>query len=90
MALKEIKDYEKLLIDQVVLSVRLIQVNPATSASGQRSFSTARRMKTWICSKMSQERFNNICVLHINKSRLDNLGLVGVANQFIGLNENHQ
>ena len=43
MALKKVKDHEKLLIDQVVLF--------ATSATGEGTFSTSRRMKTGIRSK---------------------------------------
>ena len=40
----------------------LILVNPATSAAGERSFSTARRLKTWLRSRMNQERFSNLTV----------------------------
>lgn len=66
-----------------------MQVNTATSATEERSFSTARWMKTWICSTMNQERFNNVSLLNIHKSRLNNLNLVEVANQFTELNEYH-
>ena len=39
---------EKLpLIPNVVLLVNLLLVNPATSASPERSFSLARRLKSW-------------------------------------------
>ena len=41
---------ERQFIDLVVTLCKLIHVNPATSASGERSFSTARRVKTWLLS----------------------------------------
>ena len=87
-ALKELKKHEKLLIGQVVEVAKLLQVNPATSGTRERSFSTARRIKMWMRSKMSRERFNNVCVLNIHKSRLDKINLVNVANYCIDLNEN--
>ena len=46
-------------------------VNPATSAAGERFFSTARRLKTWLPSRMNQERFSNLTVLNIHKERTD-------------------
>ena len=42
----------------------MIHVNLATSAAGERSFSTARRMKTWLRSRMLQARFNHLAILN--------------------------
>ena len=63
-------------------------VIPAKNATAERSFSTARRLKTWLRSQMVQSRFNDVCILNIHKKRLDDLSLVDIANQFISLNEN--
>ena len=41
-----------LYIKEVITLCKLILVNPATSAAGERSFSTARRLKTWPRSRM--------------------------------------
>ena len=57
--------------------VQLMQLNPATSATWEMSFSTAR-MKTWARLKMNQDY---VCVLNIHKSRLDNLNLVKAVNK---------
>ena len=64
-----------------------MQLNPATSATGEKSFSTAI-MKTSVRLKINQEWFGNVCVLNIHKSRPDNLNLVDAVNQCTDLNKN--
>ena len=89
--LREVQDLqpiERQLIDHVIVVCKLIYVNPATSAIGERSFSTARRIKTWLRSRMLQARFNHLAILDTNKDRFDKLCLVSVANSFVSLNEN--
>jgi len=78
---------EKLLVEGVVTICKLISVNPATSASSERSFSAARRLKTWLRASMTQERFNSIAVLNIHKEKNDELCLLTVANEFVSRNE---
>jgi len=65
-------------------------VNPATSASGERSFSTARRLKTWLRSKMTQERFSNLTILNSHKERTERLSLVDIVNEFADRNDNRK
>ena len=91
--LREVQDLqpiERQLIDHVIVVCKLIYVNPATSAARKRSFSTARRIKTWLRSKMLQARFNHLAILNTHKHRFDKLCLVAVANSFVSLNENHE
>ena len=52
---KCIKLGKRKMINEVIMVCKLIQVNPATSAAGERSFSTAQRLKTWLRSTMTQE-----------------------------------
>ena len=37
---------------------------------------------------MSQQRLNNIMVLHIHKDKTDQFNIIDVANEFAGYNEN--
>ena len=46
--IKELPSPEREMIKEVITLCKLILVNPATSADGERSFSTARRLKTWL------------------------------------------
>ena len=73
LKIKELLNPEREMIKEVITLCKLILVNPATSAAGERSFSTARRLKQWLRSRMNQERFSNLTVLNIHKERTDRL-----------------
>ena len=78
------------LISEVSKLVRLLLVMPATNAGSERSFSALRRIKTYLRSTMSQQRMNNLMLLHIHKSRTDHLNLVDIANDFIVGNDHRK
>ena len=80
--IKELPNPEREMIKEVITLCKLILVNPATSAAGERSFSTARRLKTWLRSRMNQERFSNLTVLNMHKERTDRLSTIDIANEF--------
>ena len=88
--LKELPNEERQLIRHVVTISKLLHVNPATSASGERSFSMARRLKTWLRSKMTQERFNSLAILHSHKCKTDTLNLLDIGNQFVSNENRHR
>ncbi|XP_032880841.1 uncharacterized protein LOC116975625 [Amblyraja radiata] len=85
---KQLDEAQKCLISEVAVLIKLILVNPLAHAVGERSFSTARRLKTWLRSTMSQCRFNNLAILHVHKERTSLLDLVTVANEFVLKNDN--
>ena len=63
----------------------------ATSATPERSFSTMRRLKTWLRSTMSQSRFNSLTLINKNKSTVDGMSLVDIANdEFVSLQPSRQ
>ena len=70
------------IIQNVVKIVKIVLTNGATSATPERSFSMARRLKTWQRSTMSQRRFNSLAILSAHKDILDGLSLVDIANDF--------
>ena len=74
---------ERGLIPNVQILMELIMVNPATSATPERSFSLSRRLKTWQRSTMKQQRFNSLAILHEHKAITDKIDLVKVANAFV-------
>lgn len=71
------------LFSEIAIIVRLILVMPATNAVSERSFSNLRRLKTYLRSRMSQERLNSLMILHTYKEETDKLDLVAVANEFV-------
>ena len=88
--IKQLSEAEKCMMTEIITLRKLSLVNPATSAAGERSFSSARRLKTWLRSTMTQTRFSNLTILNTHKQRTDKLCLIDVANEFAALNENRK
>ena len=88
--LYKLSETAKCMISEIITICKLLLVNPATSAAGERSFSSARRLKTWLRSTMTQTRFSNLTILNTHKQRTDKLCLIDVANEFAALNENRK
>ena len=65
-AFQSLDQCEKCFVSEIVTIFKLILVNPATNAVSERSFSTARRLKTCLRSSMNQIRFNNLATLMIH------------------------
>ena len=56
---------------------------PSTNVASERSFSTMKRLKTYLQSTMGQSRLNHLMVLNVYKEVLDKLDLTTVANEFV-------
>lgn len=70
--------------------VRLLQIYllaPMSAASAERSFSGQRRVKTYLRSTMTETRYSNLMVLHVNKDRTDKLDLEVIAKHFVQKND---
>lgn len=81
---------QRSLIPNITTICKLLLVNPATTATAERSFSLARRIKTWMRSKMLASRFNSLAILHSHKKLTDALNLQDVANEFTSKNESRK
>ena len=87
-AVKSLTYHKRHMITEVNVICKLLLVNPATSATGELSFSMERRVKTWLRANMKQQRFNNVALLHTDKARGDKIRLLDVANEFVQRKEN--
>ena len=56
---------------------------PATNSTSEISFSSLCRVKTYLRNTMSQERLNNLMILHVHKDVTDTLDLKLIADEFI-------
>ena len=61
---------EEKLIQEAQTICKLPPVNPATSVAGERSFSSARHLKTWLLSRMG-----DLAVLNGHKRRTDSVSI---------------
>ena len=71
------------LIPSIINIIKLQAVNPAASATAERTFSFARNLKTWLQSTMLQARFDSLGLLKFHKEQTDNLNLLNVVNEFV-------
>jgi hypothetical protein len=78
---------QQMIIGEVMSLTKLILVMPATNATSERSFSSLRRIKTYLRSTMTQQRLNHLMLLHVHKEKTDSLQLVDVANTFVAESE---
>ena len=74
---------KKVFLSEVGNILKLLLVMPAMNATSERSFSSLRRIKTYLRSTMSQPRLNHLMILHVHKDHTDQLSLVDTANEFI-------
>ena len=74
---------------QVCRIAHINLIMPVTNAASERSFSTMKRVKTYLRSTMGQERLNHLMALNIYKDEVQNLDLKIVANEYFRVND-HQ
>lgn len=80
-------EISKTMLSEVFELLRIYLTVPVTSATAERTFSTMRRLKNYMCTTMTQRRLNHIALLHTHKNRTDNINLKDIAEQFISVNE---
>ena len=73
------QQHQLMMMPNIVNLLKLLLVNPATSATAARSFSLARSLKTWMRSTMLPGRLNAIAILHEHKPLTDRLNLTDIA-----------
>ena len=75
------------MFSEVVKVLKIFLTIPVTTATAERSFSGLRRLKTYLRSTMTQERLNNVMLLHCHKERSDCIDLVEIAKDFTSAND---
>ena len=82
-AFQSLDQCEKCLVSEIVTIFKLILVNPAINAVSERSFSTARRLNTWLRSSMNQ-------IIATHSDRTADIDLDDVASEFTSRNDNRK
>ena len=85
--LKEVDYSQFSLISNTIPICKLILINPATTATAERSFSPARRIKTWMRPNKLALRLNSVLIIYFYKLITDKLDLKAIANEFISNND---
>ena len=71
------------LYPELTKLIRLVLVLPATNACSERSFSAMRRLKTFLRASMTQQRLNNLMMLHIHQGITSQLDPQSIIAQFV-------
>jgi len=73
--LKNMVPAMRAMFPHVEALIRLLLVNPASSATAERSFSSLRRLKTYLRSTCGQRRLNNLAICHVHKHIIDGVNV---------------
>uniref|UniRef100_A0A8W8J9Y5 HAT C-terminal dimerisation domain-containing protein n=1 Tax=Magallana gigas TaxID=29159 RepID=A0A8W8J9Y5_MAGGI len=78
------------LFSEIVTLLRLVLMMPATNATSERTFSSLRRVKTYLRSTKPQERLNHLLILHIHWDATDALDLCAIGNDFVSARDSRK
>ena len=78
--IKVLPSRKKLMIPTFTKLCELMLVNSDSSLTVERSFSTGRRLKTWLRSTMTNQRLNSLVILNAYKTFTDKLDLCKIGN----------
>jgi len=77
----------KAMIPDVMQLLTFYSVCPASTATAECSFSHLRRIKSYLCSTMSQQRLVSLMLLSSYPEMVDNLNIDKLMNEFIIRND---
>ena len=77
------------LFQQAEVLPRLLVI-PVASWESERSFSSFRRLKTWLRSTMTQKRLNNVAMCSVHHNYIDQLNSKDLVNQLVCSSERWQ
>jgi len=70
--LEAIKRCDQDLFSGIHVLLKILITLPATSATAERNFSSLRRVKTWMRSRISEERLNGMALLYAHRDVIIN------------------
>ena len=78
------------LFSEVIKVLRCLLVLPATSCEAERTFSSLRRLKTYLRSTMTQKRLNSVAVCNVHQKVLMSVSIEDIMTDFISLHSGRQ
>ncbi|CAH1119753.1 unnamed protein product [Phaedon cochleariae] len=77
-----LKECNKHLFPYISILLELLCCLPVSVASSERSFSTLRRLKDWIRSRMVQDRLNGLALMHIHRGICSSLNVDDIIQRY--------
>lgn len=75
------------IFPNIYMALSLVCVMPVSVASAERSFSTLKRLKTWLRAATGQERLVGLALLHVHRDI--NINIDEVLNRFAKMKNRH-
>ena len=69
--------------NQIYILIKIPLVSAASSVEAEPSFSTLRRLKTWLRTAMSEILLNTIVICYVHRDDIDNIDLMLLMREFI-------
>ena len=85
--LMTMNSFSQSFLSEVNALLRIYLTVPMATATAERTFSSLRRLKTYLRSTMTQIRLNNITLTYTHRDRLERVDLTDIAKKFISSNE---
>ena len=77
----------KNIFPELFILIKIYLSIPISSATGERSFSALRRIKTWLRNTCGQERLSDLALLHIESEELDSINIDQAVDMFAKLSD---
>ncbi|KAF0761293.1 zinc finger MYM-type protein 1-like [Aphis craccivora] len=71
MDIIDLLEHSKIFFPGIKFALEIFLSLPAISCTAERSFSTLRRVKTWLRSTTSEDRLNCLCTLSVHRERVN-------------------
>ncbi|XP_025196823.1 52 kDa repressor of the inhibitor of the protein kinase-like [Melanaphis sacchari] len=71
MDIIDLLEHSNIFFPCITIALEIFLSLPATSCTAERSFSTLRRVKTWLRSTTCEERLNGLCMLSVHRERIN-------------------
>ena len=82
-AVQSMSTTKQAFYSEIVVIVKLMLVMPASNAVSERSFSSLKRVKTYLRNRMTEQRLNHLMLLHAHQDLTDALDINAVLDDFI-------
>lgn len=70
MNIMDLLKHSEMFFPSITIALEIFLSLPATSCTAERSFSTLRRVKTWLRSTTGEDRLNGLCMLSVHREKV--------------------
>ena len=88
LAVKGAPDLVKGMVSEVEKLLNIVATMATSSATPERSFSTLKRVNTWLRTTMGQDRLSNLALLHFHQKETEQLSTKEIVRCFIMVKSN--